>query len=410
MTARSLLLALAVLATTTAAHARRGPIEVIDAARWAEIRAGVEPRLADLPDAVLHVHDLYLAGRVAGAFAEGERAPEAVADMLAGELGAHGTITTHAGRISLEAPRDTCWLVVARFDRTTGAEEVSFDPHVSDLAAVQPFRFRLEANGMTRSTSGTHLGFCTTKAVTWRADVTLTFAGSKTSWRWVAVRWSRARFPAFVAARVFVRPSEPCNPDAWASAILTPVPGALVVSRRGQVGWLDSTAAPSWVYAEPLVGEGTINVSLEGRGANVLPQRLDLPAAWDFASCDDMLDPAVPRPSRDARVAKLDRCDEGVGKRYDAAIERAEARRDEARDDRAADVAQREVDRLYQAEEAERERACGALTAAIHADMERALRAVVDHLAERPALPGPDVPAYLVARSRTLRALGYPLE
>ncbi|MFO0746219.1 MAG: hypothetical protein U1F43_11170 [Myxococcota bacterium] len=399
-------LALVVVVGVGSGAARAAPGgEGMSPVQWAVLQSKLAPREAEWPGATEFVRDHFLSELVLGAFVRGDDAPAQVAAALTGEVGASGLVTGHASRIELAAPADTCWLVLEHFETSVGSESATLVPSASDFRAVQPFSFRLEAAGRSTAPAAHHLGFCTSAAVSWRADVKLAFAGSKTAWRWVAVRWDKARLPAFVAARVTAVPSEACNPEAVLAAILEPVPGAVIWDRRGRLGFL-ATSDATWVHAVLALGDGPIDHRVDAEPM-ALPSQLALPDGWTPAACGNQLDPSARGPSLDARVAKWQRCEDAVGARFGPAIDAAEERQGNMGDDGGNERAQEQVDRLYAALEQAETAQCGPLFAPIQRDMDALVQRVADHFASRPALSGPDVYTYQYRKALTLDALGY---
>ncbi|HEY3446208.1 MAG TPA: hypothetical protein VGK67_07575 [Myxococcales bacterium] len=251
--------------------------------------------------AVFYKHEHARISRVALWQKADPEAQQAIADSLGATLVAKGASPAKAFTVTFPATEDWCYVVVGRFAKTGGTEKIDgfgWAPKAG-RNSVQVFTLAEAERG-----AGFEQGLCALKAGPVTATAKLSWLGGANSMRFAVLGWERAKFPAELALRLAIEPTDHCDLDHWKSLWTRPLPGTLV-----------------WRGAEPF-----LLTDEEGRGldlnGNPVPLRVEqltskahpapkFTTAFKFQGCTRNGEPAW---TADSKALKA--CDDGLVKKF----------------------------------------------------------------------------------------------
>jgi hypothetical protein len=190
--------------------------------------AGLVQKIAtgDLDEA-RHGEKIMLDARIVRALDQ-ENAGPAMQALFQGTVATSGQSKGKTLSVPLNVKRGHCAVFFGRFANFTGSELIK-DPVLGvpgDSTAAQKFSMWANHAGGNSRVFELH-GFCALRDVKGTVGASLEFTGTKNGVRYVVLDFEKPQFPRLLASHLNIDMPDHCDPEAWASMWLNPVPGSL---------------------------------------------------------------------------------------------------------------------------------------------------------------------------------------
>lgn len=197
-------------------------------AEVAALAAALDKVVAIAPDEAVEGQKLLLNARIVRAL-DGDEPGAALQALLGGEVTAKGQSKGKALSVPLKVKKNHCLVWVGRYASYSGTERFEHEELVpsGDVMAAQRFTYAAPGLGYGKGQAFELHGACATRDVSAALTAKLEFTGTKNGVRYVALDFERSRFPRDLATRLRLDMPDHCDPEAWASMWLNPVPGSL---------------------------------------------------------------------------------------------------------------------------------------------------------------------------------------
>jgi hypothetical protein len=286
-----------------------------------------------------------------------EQAFPALANLYKADLITQGTVKREKMTVGFAGKGGWCYLMLMDFsvaDAGSGMKDFYWRPSAKDGAPLT--RFSQPPPGPRWQGSE---GVCLNTSARLSAKAVLDLKGGA-ELRYALVGWPRASVPLYVATTARVAVQDPCDPDAWLHLWTQPLPGALVY--RGNEPFLvGSVTEPPDTAVQLINLAGDTLQAQKSELSGKPPPARAFTAAFRAPRCGE------PDMATGKLTRELQRCIRGVERSHESAIEKAQARVDKARSDRAISRAEAKLEKARDKMETEKKDKCGPIERDIEA-------------------------------------------